>query len=153
MFDLSPLFNDDRLRGMYTDHRDNVRWNIDGLFCDDRHDEGPPHGYLQLFRTGIIEAVEGWFIRPRQIAGVARTVILGYPFEKILGDDTLRLLGLQRNVGVALPIVALVASGSRGLGHPGTPTTTTLGGREASRGRDRPGHPAAPRHHLRLVRR
>jgi hypothetical protein len=81
-----------------------TRWNIDGLYTDNRWNDPQADSSLQVFRNGIIEAVDS---RLLQFRG-ADSVILGYPFERTLVDDVRRLLDLQREVGVDPPVLALV---------------------------------------------
>jgi len=41
----------------------NWRYNLDGFLTHSEDQEGKTYSYVQLFRNGIIEAVEGWLLR------------------------------------------------------------------------------------------
>jgi len=41
----------------------NWRYNLDGFLTHSEGQDGKTYSYVQLFRNGIIEAVEGWFLR------------------------------------------------------------------------------------------
>jgi hypothetical protein len=107
-FDLGRVRDDPRLRGLYTDQPfaglGATRWNIDGLYTDDRWNDPEAESSLQVFRSGIIEAVDGRFLRFR----ANESLILGYPFERTLVDDVRRLLDLQSELGVEPPVISLV---------------------------------------------
>jgi schlafen family protein len=111
--DLSAVIDDDRLRPMYLAQSFGVRWNLDGLFTDDWVDTGAARAYVQVFRSGAIEAVDLWTIEGvdefmRQGAPPTNG-ISGYVVERTLIDATKRFLELGQVLGVQPPVVALIS--------------------------------------------
>ena len=81
-----------------------MRWNIDGLYTDDHRGEHQAWGSVQLYRNGIIEAVDTGVLS----AGEQPDSILGWPFERVLIDAVTRYTEVQKDIGVTLPIAVLV---------------------------------------------
>ena len=68
-----------------------------------------------MFRSGIVEAVEGYIIRLAAQFGGEDEVIQGYPFERTIIDGVSRYMQVQSRVGAEPPIVVMVTvSGVRG---------------------------------------
>jgi hypothetical protein len=108
LLDISPAYEDSDLRPLYRDQREPIRWNVDGLYADDHWNEPEADSSVQLFRSGILEAVEGWMIRQgARFAGVTE-VVQGWPFERTLVDGVSRYLRVLARLGVELPVFVLV---------------------------------------------
>jgi Schlafen, AlbA_2 len=102
--DIGQAMDDSRLQPIYTDHPWPMRWNIDGLYTDDHEGVHPAWGFVQLYRTGIIEAVDAGLLS----AGQEPQGILGHPFEKRIISATKRYTAVQKDIGVSLPVVVFV---------------------------------------------
>jgi hypothetical protein len=81
-------------------------YNFDGVFCDSRlgtpGEEGP-EGYAQLFRTGIIEAVDNdAFVDDHK-------GIKGYELDEVLVKAVDRYFRLLRELGVESPVFLLLS--------------------------------------------
>ncbi|MCZ7542289.1 MAG: hypothetical protein M5R40_01545 [Anaerolineae bacterium] len=96
-----------RLRKPILGRGENERYNFDGLVIYDRLAQLPsPHTYLQVFRNGIIEAVEAYLLNiseQKQILSVK-----GYDFEEMLIEALDRFLSLQSLVGVEPPLFVML---------------------------------------------
>lgn len=103
--DLSQVRDDVRLRPLYGDQPEPIRWNLDGLHAAPRVGRTS----VQLFRNGVIEAVEGWmFELARDFAGAGDDVIQGYPFERTVIDGVARYLSVLDSIGAGLPVAVLL---------------------------------------------
>jgi hypothetical protein len=106
--DLSAVRNDPRLRPLYSDQPQPIRWNLDGLYADNHWNYLRAESSIQLFRNGLVEAVEGYMIRLATEFGGADAILQGYPFERTVIDGVTRYRELQRVVGAELPVAVLV---------------------------------------------
>jgi hypothetical protein len=89
----------------------NYRYNLDGFLSYSASTSGESHSYIQLFRNGIIEVVEGLLLKPQN--GKLWIPSIAYEREIISGlDESLNIL---KGIGVELPIfVFLTLIGVRG---------------------------------------
>ena len=88
------------------------RYNLDGFLTHDPEQDGKSCSYVQLFRSGIIEAVEGWLLRSERSDG--KKLIYGDD-EKELIKSLSTYLSLQRILNVEPPIfVFLTLLGVKG---------------------------------------
>jgi len=78
----------------------NYRYNIDGFLTYSGGAAGKSHSYFQLFRNGIIEAVEGLLLRP--ING--ELLIPSIAYEEELIKSLPEYLYVLRTLGVELPV-------------------------------------------------
>jgi len=78
----------------------NSRYNLDGIltYSGARNDESD--SYVQFFRNGIIEAVEGWQLRPRT---ESRSIYSPY-FEKTLIQSFSDYISVLKSLNVEPPI-------------------------------------------------
>lgn len=78
----------------------NSRYNLDGFLthCDDR--ERKSYSYVQLFRNGIIEAVEGLLLEPHE----GQLIIPSIAYEQELIKSFADYLSLLKTLGVEPPI-------------------------------------------------
>jgi len=108
--DISHVMDDSRLRPIYASHPWPMRWNIDGLYTTETRGAGWDYGSVQLFRTGIIEAVDADLLAMGEVVSPddAHDGILGWPFERTIIDATKRYTEVQKDIGVLLPVVVLV---------------------------------------------
>lgn len=99
--DLSAVINDPRkLRPIYCSGW-NHRINLEGVlsYSGGRNDKS--HSYVQLYRNGIIEAVEGLILS----ADRERKIIPSLTYELELLKSLAEFLKLERELGVNMPIV------------------------------------------------
>jgi hypothetical protein len=108
LIDLRSVQDDNRLRPLYRDQPETIRWNLDGLYADDRWNAPQAEASVQLFRNGIVEAVEGRMIRLAATFANEQQVLQGYPFERTVVDGVQRYVSLQRDIGVGLPVAVLL---------------------------------------------
>ncbi|MBI4283502.1 MAG: ATP-binding protein [Chloroflexi bacterium] len=92
-------------------YNDGGRHNFDGILV--HSGSGPEYiGYLQLFRNGMIEAVDTHRLRPRE---KSRLVIPSVAWEEDLIEATGRFLDIHRELGVAPPLaIMLTVIGAKG---------------------------------------
>ena len=76
------------------------RYNLDGFLTYSQDREGKSRSYVQLFKNGIIEAVEAFLLRPRG----ARPTIPSITFEKELIKSFADYLYTLKTLGVEPPI-------------------------------------------------
>ena len=93
------------------------RWNIDGLLSVNVSPEGPAWSYSQLFRNGIIECVDAYWLEPiLQDERFTPPWMYGVRVERLLIEGIGRQLGLLKRLDVGFPVVVLVAIvGLRGV--------------------------------------
>ncbi|HAK89219.1 MAG: hypothetical protein A2077_01000 [Nitrospirae bacterium GWC2_46_6] len=82
----------------------NGRYNLDGLFTYSNADDGKHSAYTQLYRNGIIEAVDTQMLAPREQNGVILKYISSVLFEGKLIQATTRYLNLMSELAVEPPI-------------------------------------------------
>ena len=70
----------------------NGRYNLDGLFTYSNADDGKHSAYTQLYRNGIIEAVDAQMLAPRERNGIILKYIAYVVFEEKLIQATTRYL-------------------------------------------------------------
>ena len=87
------------------------RFNFDGYFSySERTPEGVAESYLQLFRSGILETVDSYSLRPRPVVQPGTEHIIPLTFtEKVLLKAVERGLHLYRVFEVTPPIGIKVA--------------------------------------------
>lgn len=91
----------------------NHRYNLDGLLTYSGGRKEKSRSYVQLFRVGIIEAVEGELLDPRHYDG--KLLIPGLLYEKKLIKSLPLYLSALETINVELPIfVFLTLVGVRG---------------------------------------
>ena len=89
------------------------RYNLDGLLTCSGGREGKSRSYVQLFRIGIIEAVEGELLDPRHYDG--KLSIPSITYERELIKSLPIYLSALETINVELPIfVFLTLVGARG---------------------------------------
>lgn len=82
----------------------NGRYNLDGLFTYSNADDGKHSAYTQLYRNGIIEAVDAQMLAPRERNGVILKYISSVAFEEKLIQATTRYLNLMSELAIEPPI-------------------------------------------------
>lgn len=88
----------------------NNRYNLDGFLTYSEVEEGRSCSYVQLFRSGIIEAVEGWWLRPER-----GKLIIRISYEQELIKSFTEYLSLLKKLSVEPPIfVFLTLLGVKG---------------------------------------
>ncbi len=89
----------------------NNRYNLDGFLTYSGGGEEKSHSYVQLFRNGIIEAVEGLLLRSRG----EKLIIPSIAYERELLKSLTDYLSLLKTLNVELPIfVFLTLLGVKG---------------------------------------
>jgi len=89
----------------------NYRYNLDGFLTYVPEEEGKSHSYVQLFRNGIIEAVEGLLLQPYE----GQLIIPSIAYEQELIKSFTDYLSLLKTLNVELPIfVFLTLLGVKG---------------------------------------
>ncbi len=78
----------------------NSRYNLDGILTYSGIENDKSDSYVQFFRNGIIEAVEGWILRPHG----EKLVILSITFEKGLIMSLRDYLAVLKTLQVEPPI-------------------------------------------------
>lgn len=81
-----------------------TRYNIDGLITYSDSSAEKSHTYTQLYRNGIIEAVEGFLLRPRQNDN-NMLLIPSVAYEEELIGSLRVYLKIMQNIKVELPII------------------------------------------------
>jgi len=83
----------------------NNRYNLDGFLTHSDDRKGKSHSYVQLFRNGIIEAVEGRLLEPyeRQLR------IPSIAYEKKLINSLKDYIDILKTLNVELPIFVFLA--------------------------------------------
>ena len=76
------------------------RYNLDGFLTYSQDQEGKSRSYVQLFRNGIIEAVEGFLLRPRG----ERPTIPSIAYEQELIKSLTNYLAALKTLEVEPPI-------------------------------------------------
>jgi len=79
------------------------RHNLDGFLTYSRDKEGKSYSYVQLFTNGIIEAVEGRYLNPRENEGNLLS-IRGTAYELKLIESSSIYLSSLKELNVELPI-------------------------------------------------
>lgn len=103
------------------------RYNFDGVFCDSRLEQPGEdiEGYAQLFRTGVIEAVDNrTFIDGTDKHTYIVPYIRGYELDEVLIKAVDRYFQLLRDLGVESPVfllLSLVRVGGYQMLKSGTP--------------------------------
>jgi hypothetical protein len=82
------------------------RHNFDGYLSYGELSEGEPYTYLQLFRTGGIEAVEAHILTDYRGNNPS---LPGEFYEKELLDALARFISLQKQMGVVPPLVVMLS--------------------------------------------
>ena len=85
--------------------RGSFRFNFDGAVHFDVTAESKSSSYLQLFRSGIIETVSSYFIRPRE----GQQLIPSIPFEEKLISALTDYLILYKELELEPPIMAFLS--------------------------------------------
>jgi len=121
-FDVSALFDDVIRLGPIHSSSWNRRHNFDGLLAYEVPREGDfAFTYLQIFRNGMIEAVEADMLRPRN----GRHIIPGVAYEEELLTALSRFVDIQKKIGVEPPLFIMLSligvSGYTIATHPSDP--------------------------------
>ena len=99
--DLNPIINEPaKLKPIYTSGWSH-RINLEGVlsYAGGRNDKS--HSYIQLYRNGVIEAVEGLILS----AGREKKIIPSLTYELELLKSLAEFLNLAKQFGVNMPIV------------------------------------------------
>lgn len=80
------------------------RYNLDGLFTNSDHDGGKYSAYTQIYRNGIIEAVESMMLAPKKINGDTLKIIPSGALEKKIMEATNSYLTLLSELAIEPPI-------------------------------------------------
>ncbi len=106
-FDVASLSDDrmDLLTPLYTLRLEySQRYNFDGFLTFAELQDSPlTHSYLQIFRNGIIEAVEAFLLNSEQ----GKRILIS-PFEQELLKATSKFLQLQKYLGVEPPLLVML---------------------------------------------
>jgi hypothetical protein len=100
-YDNAKIVHSEKLKpmvqfGFYSRH------NLDGFLTYSRDSEGKSYSYVQLFNNGIIEAVEGRYLGPRENEG--NLSIRGIAYEIKLIESSSIYLSALKELNVELPI-------------------------------------------------
>jgi len=91
------------------------RYNLDGFLTYSKDQEGKVYSYVQLFRNGIIEAVDGGLLEPRE----GKLVIPSTRYEQELIRALMNYLSILKTLNVELPIfIFLDLLGGKGYSMP-----------------------------------
>lgn len=82
----------------------NGRYNLDGLFTYSEADDGKHSAYTQLYRNGIIEAVDSRMFAPIERDGIISKLIPHVAFEKNIVQATTHYLNLMSELAIEPPI-------------------------------------------------
>lgn len=82
----------------------NSRYNLEGLLTCSDNEKGIFSDYTQLYRNGIIEAVDAQMLAPRERNGVILKYISSVAFEEKLIQATTRYLNLMSELAIEPPI-------------------------------------------------
>ena len=89
----------------------NHRYNFDGFLTYSEDREGKSHSYVQLFRNGIVEALEGSILKPRGAEKFIPSII----FERKIIESLSNYLTILKTLNVEPPIfLFLTLVGVRG---------------------------------------
>jgi hypothetical protein len=103
--DFAPLLNDPNLYEPIKCHNYVQRFNIDGFLSHAAYGSGENNpAYLQVFRSGAIEAVNADLLDQ---GSVAKLVPSG-SVESAVRDATRRYFGTMEKLGVSLPLILMV---------------------------------------------
>ena len=89
----------EKMRPIYSS-RWNHRYNFDGFLTYSDGREEKSHSYVQLFKNGIIEAVEGLLLKPSQ----GKLLIPSIAYEKELIKSLPDYLSVLKTLNVELPV-------------------------------------------------
>jgi hypothetical protein len=78
----------------------NGRYNMDGLLSYSWNKEKGSHSYVQLYRNGIIEAVEALFLEPHE----GKLFIPSIAYERELINSLTEYLNILKTLGVDAPL-------------------------------------------------
>ena len=94
----------------------NNRVNLEGFLTYSGGLEDKSYSYVQLYRTGIIEAVDGLLLQPRTVDNTeAETFIPSVAFEENLLKAYTRYVSLLRDLDITAPLViGLTLTGVKG---------------------------------------
>ena len=100
-YDIPKIYSDlsKMMKPMYC-HGWNERYNLDGLLAHSWDKERRSHSYVQFFRNGIIEAVEGLLLQPYE----GRRTIPSIRYEQELIKSFTDYLSLLKTLNVEPPI-------------------------------------------------
>ncbi|MBF8303760.1 MAG: Divergent domain protein [Dehalococcoidia bacterium] len=91
----------------------NNRYNLDGFLTYSGGREEKSHSYIQFFRNGIVEAVEGLLLKPYNDEG--KLLIPSIAYEKALLESLPNYLSILKRLNVPLPVfVFLTLLGVKG---------------------------------------
>lgn len=105
-FDLRPITNEPGLlEPIYAGGWSAPTHNFDGVYTYSRHKE-LSHSYLQIFRNGIVEAVNTSMLEPETDG---RNLIPSVAYEDTLRKALKKYLGVQSRIGVEPPVVVMLS--------------------------------------------
>lgn len=100
--DLNPIINEPaKLKPIYTSGWSH-RINLEGVLSYAGGGNDKSHSYIQLYRNGIIEAVEGLIL---SVANGEKKIIPSITYELELLKSLAEFLNLSKQIGVNMPIV------------------------------------------------
>lgn len=103
--DLTPLSNDPNLVPLIQYYGYSSRINFDGYLSWTSAERGDRyHGYAQVFRSGVFEAVDANIIMPSENNKLVNAGLVG----KATIDATLKYCQTAKRLGVPLPLVVMV---------------------------------------------
>ncbi|VVB96997.1 Putative DNA-binding domain protein [uncultured archaeon] len=105
-FDLSPIAHDSSYLPPINTSGWNHRYNFDGFLTYGQFTESTSaHSYSQIFRNGIIEAVEASMLNPER----NKRFIPSVAYERELLSALPRYLSSQRQLGVETPLIIMLS--------------------------------------------
>lgn len=105
IYDISKIAsNPEKMKPIYCSRADH-RYNLDGFLTYSGGREEKSYSYVQLFRNGIIEAVEGLLLRPR----TEKLIIPSIAYEKELIISLTCYLSILETVNVEPPIFVFIS--------------------------------------------
>ena len=103
--DLTPLFNDPNLAAPINHYSYSNRINFDGFLSYNSNEKGGSIGYLQVFRSGVFEAVDA--DKLPQTDG--RKQVNAESVEQPILNATFRYFKTAKQIGVPLPLIVMVS--------------------------------------------
>ena len=105
-YDIRPIAHDpSKLSPIYSSGIDGYRYNLDGFLTYSNNSKGKPCSYVQLFRNGIIEAVETSLLVPRG----EKLEIPSIAYEQTIIQDLSEYLYSLKTLAVEPPIFVFLA--------------------------------------------
>lgn len=100
-YEISKIASDSNKLKLIYDSARNHRYNLDGFLTYSGGADGVSHSYVQLFKNGIIEAVEGSLLEPSYNGNL---VIPSVAYEEELISSVKEYLAVLELLGIDLPL-------------------------------------------------